>query len=97
MDRGDLIQVDWLDVHEDVTADPNHPTLSKRRSFGIYWSETQVDGIPCLVTTTTTEMDAADTSQSGFCCYPTQCVKSTKLIKKARKSRILLSRRSRAL
>lgn len=83
MIRGDLIQVDWVDIYEDVTGDPDEATLAKRSSFGLYWGSLQKHGVQGIVTTTTLDDDTE--KQNGFCAYPLGCIVGITIIKKKRR------------
>jgi hypothetical protein len=83
-ERGDLVQVSWVDIYEDPTGDPDSAKLKGPRvSYGLYWGTREDRGIPCVVTTTT--LDNGDQSQQGFCIYPTAVVLSLKVVKRTRK------------
>lgn len=84
-ERGDLVRVEWRDIYEDVTGDPDRPQLARRTSFGLFWGSTVQDGIPCIVTTTT--RDEQGTNQLGYCIYPSSCVVKLTIVKKARRLR----------
>jgi hypothetical protein len=86
--RGDLIQVDWVDISEDSTGNPDEAELAFRTSYGLFWKKdvSKFGGLPVVVTTTT--MDPAElTSVSGYCIYPESCIIRIKIIKKARRQR----------
>ena len=85
-ERGDLVQVDWVDIYEDATGDPRGARLARRTSFALFWAKEIDDGTPVLVTTTTIDHDGAD-GQQGFCIYPEACVKRLKVVKRARRAR----------
>jgi hypothetical protein len=82
-ERGDLIQVDWVDIFEDPAGDPHSAELLRRTSFGLFWDRRDDDGIPVLVTTTT--LDPHDSGQQGYCIYPSACVTRIKVIKRKRR------------
>jgi hypothetical protein len=82
--QGDLIEVHWLDIIEDSTADPRKAELTRRVSIGYYWEEKESCGVPVLVTTTTMEHEP---SQSGYCIYPRSCVLKMSIVRKVRKKR----------
>lgn len=81
--RGDVICVEWVDIYEDATGNPDAAKLAHRTSFGLFWDKRQEDGIDVLVTTTTIDKDGP--SQQGYCIYPLACVRAMKVIKRARK------------
>lgn len=81
--RGDLVQVDWVDIWEDPTGDPSHAKLVRRTSYGLYWGQVDSHGLPCVVTTTTHDDDGS--GQSGFCCYPAPCVLLLRVLKRAKR------------
>ncbi len=85
-ERGDLLEIQWVDVNEDVTGDPNKPALAHRTSFGLFWNHTSDSGIPCLVTTTTID-GAAQDGQNGWCIYPVSCIKKMKVVRRSHKPR----------
>lgn len=82
--KGDLIEVHWLDIYEDVQGDPTKATLYKRISVGFFWEEKEDNGIPVIVTTTTIDKDSAD---SGYVIYPRCCVTQIKVIRRKRRSK----------
>ena len=85
-EKGDLVQVDWVDIQEDVTGDPEKATIAYRTSYGIFWSRRpDPEGVEILVTTTTVDRDHS--GDAGYCAYPIGCVRSIQVIKKARKGR----------
>lgn len=81
--RGDLIEIRWVDILEDPTGDPDEAELCSRTSYALFWSKCQSKGIDCIVTTTTRDHEA--TQQQGFCIYPSACVVAMKIIKKSRR------------
>lgn len=89
--RGDIIQIDWVDIHEDPTGNPDKADLAKRRSWGQFWGFKKDRGLDCLVTTSTMEMDATGYDQSGFCIYPIDCILDAIILKKVRRKRLLKS------
>jgi hypothetical protein len=92
-ERGDLCEIHWVDINEEPVGDPNKAGLSHRVSYGLYWSHIEEQGIPCIVTTTTT--DPSDLSgQQGYCIYPEACVTSLTVVRKARKPRVKRARLS---
>jgi len=82
--RGDLVEVQWVDIFEDSTGDPENAQLAPRLSVGYFWGRRESQGIDCIVTTTTMD-DAND--QNGWCCYPEPCVRRIKIIRKTPKPR----------
>lgn len=84
-ERGDLCEIHWVDIQEDVTGDPDEARLAKRTSYGLFWSRGEESGIPTIITTTTLDEDLV--GQSGYCIYPAACVRSLKVIKRARRPR----------
>ncbi len=82
--RGDLIQLDWVDIYEDPTGDPAKAVLKRRTSYAIFWDRRQdPTGLEVIVTTTTVDEDV--TAQQGYCIYPAACVVSLEVIKRAHK------------
>jgi hypothetical protein len=78
--KGDLIQVDWVDIAEDPVGDPNKAQLARRTSYGLFW-EIRHDGAQEVLVTTTT-VDRGSAEQSGYCIYPLSCVVKLSVIKK---------------
>lgn len=78
--RGDLIQVDWVDICEDVTGDPDKAAFSRRTSYGIFWGAISSHGVPGIATTTT--LDDEDLKENGYCAYPLGCILGITIIKK---------------
>ena len=81
--RGDFVEVRWVDTSEDPVGDPNKATLSHRVSYGIYWDQRTEGDLPVLVTTTTIDKDGPD--QQGYCIYPMSNVTSLLVIKRKRR------------
>ncbi len=83
--RGDLVQIDWVDIYEDPTGDPNKAALKRRTSYALFWDR-RVDetGLEVVVTTTTIDDDAP--TQQGYCIYPAACVVNLKVIKRAHRA-----------
>lgn len=79
--RGDLIQVDWVDIAEDPVGDPNKAQLARRTSYGLFW-EIRQDGAQEVLVTTTTVDKGIYAEQSGYCIYPFACVVKMSVIKK---------------
>jgi hypothetical protein len=83
--RGDLVQIDWVDIFEDPTGDPDKAGLKRRTSYAVFWDRRQdPNGIDVIVTTTTIDEDVA--AQQGYCIYPAACVVGLKVIKRARRT-----------
>lgn len=84
--RGDLVEISWLDICEDVVGDPDEAKLSRRTSYALFWERRKDEhGVEVLVTTTTMDDDLS--GQNGYCIYPALCVTRMKVIKRARKPR----------
>ena len=83
--KGDLVEVCWVDISEDPTGDPDKAELCKRVSYALYWNKRQSNGVECVVTTTTRDHEAE--AQQGYCIYPAACVLSMKVIKRARRKK----------
>ena len=81
MGKGDLLQIDWVDIFENSVGDPRTAKLARRTSFGLLWEVGDDEGVPVIVTTTTIDKDPG---QEGFCIYPLSCVTSVEVVKKAR-------------
>lgn len=84
-ERGDLCEISWVDIQEDVTGNPDEAKLAQRTSYGLFWGRRDESGIPTIITTTTMDEDLA--GQNGYCCYPAACVRVLKVIKRARRAR----------
>ncbi len=82
--KGDLVEIHWVDIYEDITGDPEKALLYRRVSVGFFWGEKEDHGIPVLVTTTTIDKDSAD---SGYVIYPRCCVTSIKVIRRKRRKK----------
>lgn len=82
-ERGDLVQIDWVDIFEDSVGNPDRAELAARTSIGFFWARKSDRGVECVVTTTT--MDAGDHSVSGYCIYPLSCVVKMRIIKRTRR------------
>lgn len=88
--RGDVIEVRWVDIHEDATGDPDKADLAYRTSYGLFWVKKSIKGIPCTVTTTT--LDGADQGgQNGWCIYPDACIQSIKIVRRVRQKKEIKS------
>ncbi len=84
--RGDLVQIDWVDIYEDPTGDPEKAVLKRRKSYAVFWDRRPDEsGTEAIVTTTTIDEDAP--AQQGFCIYPAACVLGMRVIKRARRPR----------
>jgi hypothetical protein len=83
--RGDLVEVCWVDIYEDSIGDPDKARLCKRISYALFWNKTLSEGVDCVVTTATIDHDAS--TQQGYCIYPSACVLSMKVIKRASRAR----------
>lgn len=83
-ERGDLCEIAWVDIQEDVTGDPGAAILARRTSYGLFWERREDSGVPVLITTTTLDEDLA--GQNGYCCYPSACITRLKVIKRARRA-----------
>jgi hypothetical protein len=82
--RGDIVQIDWVDIYEDPIGDPEKATLKRRKSYAVFWDRRQdVSGTEVIVTTTTIDEDVP--AQQGFCIYPAACVLGMRVIKRARR------------
>lgn len=81
--RGDVVQLDWVDIFEDPTGDPDKATLKRRTSYALFWDRREdASGLDVIVTTTTIDDDVP--AQQGYCIYPAACVVGLKVIKRAR-------------
>lgn len=85
LERGDPIGIDWADVYENPTGDPNSAVLAKRHSIGYFWGKGEDRGIPVIITTTT--IDEIDGSQ-GYCIYPVVLILQIREIKRKRRKRM---------
>lgn len=77
--RGDLVRVEWVDIHENVTGNPAEAKLARRVSYGIFLTQRRDEGIPVIVTTTTVDQHADH--DSGWCIYPRACVRKIEVIR----------------
>jgi hypothetical protein len=84
-ERGDLVEVVWLDITENPVGDPDEAAMSRRVSYGLLWDQRKEGKLEVLVTTTT--RDAFGSHQSGWCIYPMGCIESVKILKRARKAK----------
>lgn len=81
--KGDLIEVQWLDIYEDLTGDPDKGDVYQRVSIGYFWSiRAGQHGVSVFVTTTT--MDGDENGQNGYCAYPASCVAKVKMIRRGK-------------
>jgi hypothetical protein len=78
--RGDLVRVDWLDIYENATGNPDEAKLARRSTFGLYWEKRTDEGVRVLVTTTT--VDEEGHWQVGYSIYPLACVVKLAVIKR---------------
>jgi hypothetical protein len=78
--RGDLVRVDWLDIREDPSGDPETAELARRTTFGLFWARRTDSGVRVLVTTTTVDED--HDLQSGYCIYPMSCVVKIRMVRR---------------
>ncbi len=83
-ERGDLLEVVWLDIQEDVTGDPDAASLARRTSYGLFWDRRENNGVPAVITTTTLDEDLA--GQNGYCIYPQAVIVGFKIIKRGRRA-----------
>jgi len=84
--RGDLVQIDWVDIYEDPIGDPEKAVLKRRTSYAVFWDRhPDASGVDAIVTTTTVDEDVP--AQQGFCIYPAACVVGLRVIKRARRAR----------
>lgn len=81
--RGDLIDVQWVDINEDPVGDPVDAAVLPRLSVGYFWGLAESHGVKCLVTTTTMDKDGSE--QSGYCIYPLSVVLRIRSIRKKRR------------
>jgi len=84
LQRGDYVEIHWIDIQESPAGDPAEAYLAQRKSLGVFWEYKDESGVPVLVTTTTVDADG-ETGQTGWCIYPTACVQSIRTIRRARK------------
>lgn len=81
--RGDVIEIRWRDIFEDVIGSMDQAKTAARTTWGIFWAREERDGIDTLVTTTT--LDEEDHHQQGWCAYPYGCITSVTVIKRAKR------------
>lgn len=81
--KGDIIQIDWLDIQEDPVGNTDKAKVARRTSYAVFWEIKDDQGHQVLVTTSTIDPQA---DQSGWCAYPIGCVVGIKVIKRGRKS-----------
>lgn len=84
-ERGDLVEVHWLDINEDSNGDTAKATLCRRISVSYFWEFKDDHGVPVLVTCTT--IDADSTVDQGWCAFPRTCITGLYVIRRARKPR----------
>ncbi len=84
LEKGDLVQVEWVDIYEDTTGNPDAAMLARRHSIGFYWGCSESQGVPVFVTTTTLEVDS-EAVNSGDCAYPQAVILAVKVIKRKRR------------
>lgn len=84
LERGDLVEVHWVDIVESVDSDPAEAQLALRISIGYFHGEKESKGFPCIVTSTTKDEEV---TQSGWCIYPKCVIASVKVIKRKRRRR----------
>lgn len=84
-ERGDLIEVSWVDIVEACVDNPDDAALARRLTVGYFWAHKDDRGVPVLVTTATKDTDGHE--QSGYCVYPRACVTAVRVIKRARRAR----------
>lgn len=80
MERGDLIEIKWLDIAEDPVGNPDRAKLPRRSSYALFWEERLDGDIPVLVTTNTLDSDTPD--QQGYCIYPRSVVVGIEVIRR---------------
>lgn len=85
LQRGDLIQVEWVDIAESPTGDPEEAELVGRKSVGYFWARRENRGLPVVITTTTID-DGSAPGQNGYCIYPEACVTKIRVIRRARRA-----------
>ena len=78
--RGDVVCISWVDIHEDPVGNPEAAKLARRKSVGLFWEEREDDGVPVIVTTTTKDTDGH--VQSGYCVYPVGCVTLIRVLRR---------------
>lgn len=76
--RGDAVEVAWVDICEDPTGDPDKAHLATRHDLGYFWSAKDE-----LVVLTHT-MDEDISGQQGWIAIPQSCVREVKILKKRR-------------
>lgn len=72
--RMDRLELVWLDIQESPTGDTKDACLAHRTTIGYFWEYKDDQGIPCLVTTTTYDLDG--THNQGWTCYPMSVILS---------------------
>lgn len=84
-ERGDLIEVKWLDIIHDATGNPNEAELQQRVTYALYWGTKTSKGVEALVVTNTADEDIPD--QQGYTVFPTASVVGVKVVKRKPKPR----------
>jgi len=84
--KGDLVEVQWFDIMEDSTGEADRAALAHRVSIGYFWEEKLDHGIPCVVTTSTTEK--GDVVNSGYCIYPKANITKLSVIRRKRRKKM---------
>lgn len=84
LNRGDHIEVDWLDIYADPTGDPRLAKLARQNEAGRFWELREDSGVRVLVTSTSKDEGSL---QEGYTIYPICVVTKITLVKRARKSR----------
>jgi hypothetical protein len=86
LQRGDLLQIEWADIYEDATGNPDTARLSKRVSYGLFWHRAVDRGLPVFITTTTLDDDVS--AQSGYCIYPEAVITKVHVVRRVRRPRV---------
>ena len=76
--RGDLIEVQWVDIYEDPVGNPDKAQLIRRHSVGYFWSGDETT----FITTMTMDEDAL--GQNGYCIYPLGTVAQVRIIRRGK-------------
>lgn len=85
LEKGDLVEVHWVDITEDNVGDPADAEVSLRISIGYFLERKDSRGVPCIVTTTTLDSGISLT-QSGWCIYPEGNIKEINVIRRRKKN-----------
>jgi hypothetical protein len=80
--RGDLLKIHWCDICECPTGNPDTAVPAQRISYGLFWAEELRSEIPCLITTTTDDINGHE--DSGYCIYPRSNVLKIEVIRRAK-------------